>query len=92
MSSLEQLRENVIVAARKANEYDKYIYGDPVDHTAHDSARELDRAIAALDDSLKPDPWQLLEAAIFDWKNMNKVTGSTIDAMLKALEWRRTND
>lgn len=57
-----------------------------------DAEIDLERALDVLDDSLKPDPWQLLEAAIFDWKNMNKVTGSTIDAMLKALEWRRTND
>ena len=94
---VNDLEQAVIVAARKANEYDRSLYGNPVDGTAHKTTIRLDEAIAALDESLKPDPWQILQDLYREFGFSISIDHSTptgpelLDRVMKALEWRRNN-
>lgn len=58
--ALAPLRAEVIDAARAVIKRTRELYGNPVDHTAHPSEQLLCKAVAALDEAERPDPWAML--------------------------------
>ncbi len=91
MSDLDVLRENIIQAAREARDAYKS-WGKHTDIKLNRAENNLIACVNALDATLKPDPWQLLQDVIHWVDGMQGVSHHVLESKLKAaLLWRKDN-